>query len=85
MDRAGFTEVLVTGMLMRWMSTSAKPMAMGAAAPTAFLAVVPRMTNRKPAVMTTSVMSAALIENPPGESLPYPLAANAPAWVLSIV
>ena len=28
--RAGLTEVFVTGMLMRWMSVSARPMAIGA-------------------------------------------------------
>ena len=28
--RAGFTEVLVTGMLMRWMRVRHRPMAMGA-------------------------------------------------------
>jgi hypothetical protein len=28
--RAGFTEVLVTGMLIRWISVSARPMAIGA-------------------------------------------------------
>ena len=26
-ERAGFTEVLVSGMLMRWMSTKVRPMA----------------------------------------------------------
>ena len=41
MLRAGFTEVLVTGMLMRWMM-SARPITMGAKPTGARMFVVPR-------------------------------------------
>src|SRR5882672_1534009 len=60
--RAGFTEVLVTGMLIRWMSVSARPIAMGAKPCGARLSVAPRMTTRNIAVITTSLTSAATIE-----------------------
>ena len=62
MLRAGLTDVLVTGMLIRWMSVSARPMAMGAKPAGARLSVAPRMINRKNIVMTTSVTSAASSE-----------------------
>src|SRR5262249_11895402 len=45
--RAGFTDVLVTGMLTRWISVSARPIASGANAVGARLSVTPRMTSRK--------------------------------------
>ncbi len=39
--RAGLTEVLVTGMLIKWMRVSARPMAMGAKPAGACLSVAP--------------------------------------------
>ena len=61
-ERAGFTDVFVTGMLMRWMSVSAKPIAIGANPGDARFAVAPRMTIRNPKVITISVHSAEDIE-----------------------
>ena len=43
-ERAGFTEVLVTGMLMRWIRVRARPMAIGAKPLGARSSVAPRMT-----------------------------------------
>jgi hypothetical protein len=57
--RAGFTDVLVTGMDIKWMRVRHKPMAIGANPCGARLSVVPRMTMRNIIVMTTSVISAA--------------------------
>ena len=45
-ERAGFTEVLVTGMLIRWMSVSVRPMASGARPAGARRSVTPWMTSR---------------------------------------
>ena len=59
-ERAGFTEVLVTGMLTRWMSASVKPMARAAKPLDARLSVTPMITTRKMAVITTSVTNAAI-------------------------
>ena len=55
-ERAGFTDVLVTGMLIRWIRVSARPMASAAKPFEARLSVVPMMTARKTAVSTTSMM-----------------------------
>ena len=62
MLRAGLTEVLVTGMLIKWMSVNASPMATGAKPAGARLSVAPRMTSRKNMVMTTAVTNAGSIE-----------------------
>jgi hypothetical protein len=43
-DRAGFTEVLLTGMLTRWIRVSASPIAIGANPLGARVSVAPRMT-----------------------------------------
>jgi hypothetical protein len=51
---AGFTEVLVTGILIRWNSVSASPMAIPANPFGAFSSVAPRMTIRNMKVMTNS-------------------------------
>ena len=61
MLRAGFTEVLVTGMLIKWMRVSARPMASGAKPAGAFLSVAPMMTNRNIAVMTNSQTNPAVM------------------------
>ena len=47
MLRAGFTDVFVTGMLIRWISVSPRPIAIGAKPAGARLSVAPRMMIRK--------------------------------------
>src|SRR5687768_11159050 len=69
-ERAGFTEVLVTGMLIRWISVSARPIAIGANPAGARGAVAPRMTTRNIAVITTSHRNAEAMLYPPGDNLP---------------
>ncbi len=49
-DRAGFTEVLLTGIETRWMTVRVRPMASGAKPCGARRSVVPRMTSTKTAV-----------------------------------
>ena len=61
-ERAGFTEVLVIGILIKWISVSAKPMATPANFPFANLSVAPSITNRKNKVKTNSAINAAYIE-----------------------
>lgn len=68
--RAGLTEVLVTGMLMRWMSTNPRPMAIGAKPAGASLSVDPSITTRKKKVSTISATRAENSELPPGECSP---------------
>src|SRR2546425_2536462 len=53
--RAGLTEVLVTGIEIRWISVRHRPMASPPKPAAARLAVAPRMTRMKKAVITTSV------------------------------
>ena len=57
MLRAGFTDVLVTGIEMRWIRVSARPIAIGAKPAGARPSVAPMITHRKPAVSTTSMIS----------------------------
>ena len=54
-QRAGFTDVLVTGMLTRWTSVRARPIASGAKLLSALRPVTPRTTSTKKNVITTSV------------------------------
>ena len=54
--RAGFTEVFVTGMLIKWIRVSPSPMARGAKPCGARLSVAPRMMSKNIIVMTTSVI-----------------------------
>jgi len=56
---AGLTEVLVTGMLIKWISVNPKPMAIGANPCGARLSVAPKMMIRNINVKTTSVVNAA--------------------------
>ena len=70
MLRAGFTEVFVTGMLMRWIRVSPRPMAMGAKPLGARPSVAPRMMSRNIMVITISATRAAPREYPPGEWAP---------------
>jgi len=58
-ERAGFTDVLVTGMLTRWMIVSVSPIASGANPPGARASVTPMITYRKTAVSTISTSSPA--------------------------
>ena len=46
-DRAGLTEVLVTGIETRWMTVRVRPMASGAKPLGAGVSVAPRMTTTK--------------------------------------
>ncbi len=62
MLRAGFTEVLVTGMPIRWMRVSARPIAIGAKPAGARRSVEPRITIRKKNVSTTSATKPATSE-----------------------
>jgi len=52
--RAGFTEVLVIGMLMRWISVRPRPIAIGAKPAGAFPWVEPMMMKRNIIVRTSS-------------------------------
>ncbi|MNL49280.1 hypothetical protein D3C87_1722020 [compost metagenome] len=56
------TDVLVTGIDTRWISVSARPMAIGAKPDGTRPWVAPRMMNRKKKVITTSMTSAAVSE-----------------------
>ncbi|KAG1272376.1 hypothetical protein G6F64_015517 [Rhizopus arrhizus] len=58
-ERAGFTEVLVTGMLIRWIRVSERPIASGAKPAGALPWVDPMITIRNTAVSTTSHRKAA--------------------------
>src|SRR6185503_13838579 len=60
--RAGFTDVFVPGMLSRWISVSARPMARPANPTGARLCVVPRITIRNMKVVTTSLTNPAASE-----------------------
>ena len=68
--RAGFTEVLVTGMLTRWMRVRPRPIASGAKPAGALPWVAPMMINRNIIVITTSVMKAETRPYLPGECSP---------------
>ena len=59
MLRAGFTDVLSTGMLIRWISVKAKPIAMPANPAGERFSVEPKMTNRNMNVSTNSASIAA--------------------------
>ncbi len=74
--RAGFTEVLVTGMLTRWIRVSASPIAIGAKPCGARSSVEPTMTSRKPSVSTTSIRNPEPSLYPPGEPAPKPFCAR---------
>src|SRR5690606_12402732 len=69
-ERAGLTEVFVTGIETRWMSVRVRPIASGAKPAAAFLVVVARMMKMKKPVMTISIATAAGNAYPPGESAP---------------
>ena len=63
---AGFTEVLVTGMLMRCINVKAKPMAKAAKPLGARSSVAPKMVIKNIKVMMISVTSAETMEYWPG-------------------
>ncbi|MPN50281.1 hypothetical protein SDC9_197907 [bioreactor metagenome] len=60
--RAGFTEVLVTGILIKWIKVNARPIAIGAKPAGACLSVAPWITNKKPAVRIISMTTAESME-----------------------
>ena len=60
--RAGLTEVLVTGMLIRWISVSDRPIAIGAKPAGARLSVDPMITSTKKKVSSASMTNPACIE-----------------------
>ena len=61
-ERAGFSDVLVTGIEIRCILVSARPMAIGAKPLGARSSVEPRITSRKNAVHTASIMKHAASE-----------------------
>ena len=75
-ERAGFTDVFDTGMLIRWISVRARPMATGAARAFDARLVTPRMTTRNMAVSTASATNTDIASYPPGEWSANPLAAK---------
>ncbi len=77
-ERAGFTEVLVTGIEIRWMRVRPRPIAIGAKPAGALADVLPKMMIRKAAVRTSSIRKAAKRPYPPGELAPKPLEAKPP-------
>ncbi len=64
---AGFTEVLVTGMLIRWISVRPRPMATPANPLGAFGWVAPKIMIKNIKVITTSVTKAETMLYPSGE------------------
>ena len=58
MERAGLTDVLVIGMLIRWINVSVKPMDNPAKSGDDALSVEPNITIKKTKVSTVSVISA---------------------------
>src|SRR6185436_16937275 len=83
MLRAGFTEVLSTGIVMRWMSVSMSPTVMPVNPAGIDLRLVLAITKMKSAVNTISTRIAEPMPNPPGEWAPYPLDANPVALALN--
>ena len=69
-DRAGFTDVLVTGIEIRWISVNPRPIAIGANPAGAPDDVEPRMMIMKKAVRTISITNADINEYPCGEASP---------------
>ena len=76
MLRAGFTEVLVTGMLTRWINVRVIPTVSPPAAAGKSRLVVLSTTKTRMAVMATSVTTIAPNPNAPGDSAPQPLTAK---------
>ena len=65
--RAGFTDVFVTGILIKWINVKPKPIAIGANPCGARLSVAPRIISRNIKVITISVTRHAMSVYPPGE------------------
>ena len=70
MLRAGLTEVLVTGIVTRWINVKARPIGMPANPVAAPFDVVPMMMNRKKNVATISVIKHAARPYLPGLRVP---------------
>src|SRR5690625_2132665 len=83
MERAGLTEVLVTGMEIRWIKVRDNPMATPANALPRVAWVAPRITKTNTAVSTTSIVTAPPNPNPPGECSANPFDANPSARAVS--
>jgi hypothetical protein len=78
MLRTGFNEVLVTGILIKCIKTSAIPIDSPANPFGDLGSVAPRMINKNIKVITNSATIAAIKLYSPGECLPYPFAAKLP-------
>ena len=61
-ERAGFTEVFVIGILIKWIKVNAKPIAIPANFPLASLSVAPRITIKKNSVKINSAEKQEYIE-----------------------
>ena len=72
---------MVTGILIKWIKVNAKPIAIGAKPAGARLSVEPRITIKKIAVKTISIISAESKEYFPGDKSPKPFVANPPVPV----
>lgn len=77
--RAGFTDVLVTGILIKWISVSPSPIERPAKYLGAFECVDPSIIIRNINVIAISQMRAAAMLYPPGECSPKPFAAKPPS------
>src|SRR6056300_226020 len=75
-ERAGLTDVFVTGIDTKWIRVSPKPIAMSANPAGTRSDVAPRMMIKNAAVITTSIINPATMEYPPGDAAPYPFDAN---------
>ena len=73
---AGFTDVFVTGILIKWIKVNPNPIAIGANPFGAFSDVDPNIINKNIAVNTTSVNTPEANEYPFGERAPTPFNAN---------
>ncbi len=69
-ERAGLTDVLVTGIEIRWIRVRARPMAIGAKPGGYRLVVAPRMIIRNMKVSTSSMINADVMLNLPGDASP---------------
>jgi len=77
--RAGLTEVLVTGIEIRWIRVKPRPIAIGAKPAGARSDVAPKIIRRNIKVITTSVNMPDVTEYPPGEALAIPFEASPPS------
>ena len=81
--RAGLTEVLSTGIEMRWISPRVSPTVIAGQADRHRLRLVEAMMKTNTAVKKTSSSITAPSLKPPGEWTPYPLEAKPDAFALN--